>query len=56
MSYAAMRSVVGENTFQELLEHRDRVAEQLEEYVKEKLFPYGLYIEHIFIKGIYYEM
>ena len=51
MSYAAMRSVVGENTFQDMLEHRDRVAEQLGEYVKEKLYPFGLYIEHIFIKG-----
>jgi len=52
MAYAAMRSVVGENTFQELLETRDQIAVQLGEYVKEKLFPYGLYIEQIFIKGM----
>lgn len=51
MSYAALRSVVGENTFQELLEHRDRVAVELGIYVKEKILPWGLYIENIFIKG-----
>lgn len=51
MSYAALRSVIGENIFQELLENRHRVALQLEEYVKEKIYPWGLYIENIFIKG-----
>jgi len=56
MAYAAMRSVVGENIFQELLETRDQVAVQLGEYVKEKLFPYGLYIEHIFIKGTHWSI
>ena len=51
ISYAALRSVVGENLFQELLEHRARIAHQLEEFVKEKVYPWGLYIENIFIKG-----
>jgi hypothetical protein len=27
------------------------VASQLEEFVKEKVYPWGLYIENIFIKG-----
>lgn len=44
MSFAALRSVVGENTFQELLENRNRVADQLEEYVKGKISPWGLFI------------
>jgi erythrocyte band 7 integral membrane protein len=52
MSYAALRSVVGENTFQELLENRNRVADELEDYIKDKIYPWGLYIENIFIKGI----
>lgn len=43
--------MIGENIFQELLEHRDKLAHQLEGYVKEKVFPWGLYIENIFIKG-----
>jgi regulator of protease activity HflC (stomatin/prohibitin superfamily) len=29
ISYAALRSVIGENIFQELLENRQRVAQQL---------------------------
>lgn len=44
ISYAALRSVMGQNPFQELLEHRAKVAHQLEEYVKEKVYPWGLYI------------
>lgn len=53
ISYSALRSVMGENIFQELLEHRAKVAAQLEEFVKEKVYPWGLYIENIFIKGTY---
>ena len=34
ISYSALRSVIGENIFQELLENRAKVAHQLEEYVK----------------------
>lgn len=51
ISYSALRSVIGENIFQELLEHRAKLAHQLEDYVKEKVYPWGLYIENIFIKG-----
>jgi erythrocyte band 7 integral membrane protein len=51
ISYSALRSVMGENVFQELLENRAKVASQLEEFVKEKVYPWGLYIENIFIKG-----
>lgn len=56
ISYSALRSVIGENIFQELLEHRAKLAGQLEEYVKEKVYPWGLYIENIFIKGKLFAM
>jgi len=51
IAYSALRSVIGENSFQELLEHRAKLAHQLEEYVKEIVYPWGLFIENVFIKG-----
>lgn len=51
IAYAAMRTVTGENTFQELLVSRTEIAQNLEDYIKEKVYPWGLYIENLFIKG-----
>ena len=51
IAYAAMRTVTGENTFQELLVNRTEIAQNLEDYIKEKVYPWGLYIENLFIKG-----
>ena len=46
-----MRTVTGENTFQELLVSRTEIAQNLEAYIKEKVYPWGLFIENLFIKG-----
>ena len=53
ISYSAMRTIVGEHIFQELLEDRAKIAENLEKYVKNQVATWGLYIENIFIKGIH---
>jgi erythrocyte band 7 integral membrane protein len=52
MSYSAMRTVVGETLFQELLENRGSVADAIEGYVKQSVGTWGLYIENIFIKDL----
>ena len=52
MSYSAMRTVVGETNFQDLLEDRKNVAEAIEGYVKQSVGTWGLFIENIFIKDL----
>lgn len=52
MSYSAMRTVVGETSFQELLENRAGVADAIEGYVKQSVSTWGLLIENIFIKDL----
>lgn len=52
MSYSAMRTVIGETTFQDLLEKRKYVADKIEEYVEQSVKTWGLYIENIFIKDL----
>lgn len=44
MSYSAMRTVVGETIFQDLLEDRKNVAEAIEGYVKQSVGTWGLFI------------
>lgn len=52
MSYSAMRTVVGERNFQNLLEDRKEVADAIEGYVKQSVGTWGLFIENIFIKDL----
>lgn len=52
MSYSAMRTVVGEVSFQKLLEDRKHVSSAIEAYVKQSVGTWGLYIENIFIKDL----
>ena len=52
MSYNALRNVIGEHIFQELLEDRAKLADSLEEIVGKQVQVWGIYTENIFIKGI----
>lgn len=52
MSYSAMRTVVGETIFQDLLEKRKHVADAIEAYVAQSVNTWGLFIENIFIKDL----
>lgn len=54
MSQAALRSVGGEHTLQDMLSNRERIARELQRYVENQVEPWGLYIENIFLKGISY--
>lgn len=47
-----MRTVVGETSFQDLLEKRKKVADAIEMYVQQSVHTWGLYIENIFIKDL----
>jgi erythrocyte band 7 integral membrane protein len=51
MSQAALRSVGGEHTLQELLSNRDKIAHELQQFVENQVEPWGLLIENIFLKG-----
>lgn len=53
MSHSALRTVAGEHTFQELLQSRAKLADSLETVVAPQVHAWGLYIENIFIKGIF---
>ena len=52
MAYNSLRTVAGENTFQEFLEGRGKMADSLEKVVGPQVHAWGLYIENIFIKGM----
>lgn len=52
MSYSAMRTVVGETIFQDLLEKRKHVADEIEAYVEQSVNTWGLFIENIFIRDL----
>jgi erythrocyte band 7 integral membrane protein len=52
MSYSAMRTVVGETIFQDLLEKRKQIADSIEAYVAQSVNTWGLFIENIFIKDL----
>lgn len=56
MSQAALRSVGGEHTLQEMLSNRERIAVELRGFVEKQVEPWGLYIENIFLKGKQYQM
>ena len=52
MSYSAMRTVIGETIFQDLLEKRNTVADSIQAYVEQSVRTWGLLIENIFIKDL----
>lgn len=51
MSQAALRSVGGEHTLQDMLSNRDKIARELQRFVENQVEPWGLLIENIFLKG-----
>lgn len=51
MSQAALRSVGGEHTLQDMLSNRDKIAVELKGFVEHQVSPWGLLIENIFLKG-----
>ena len=52
MSQAALRSVGGEHTLQDMLSNRDKIARELQRFVENQVEPWGLLIENIFLKDL----
>ncbi|KAM3137609.1 hypothetical protein pb186bvf_010223 [Paramecium bursaria] len=52
ITYATLRTVCGEHNLQEIIENRQRIADEIENYVFDVVSQWGLYLEHVFIKDM----
>lgn len=52
VTYATLRTFCGEYTLQDLLEKRQEISDQIEEFVFGKVNKWGVYVEQIFIKDM----
>ncbi|KAL4449340.1 hypothetical protein ABPG74_015722 [Tetrahymena malaccensis] len=52
LTYACLRSICGEHSLQDLLEKREQVNDQIENYVEEHVKDWGIFVEQVFIKDM----
>lgn len=52
VTYATLRTFCGEYTLQDMLEKRQHISDQIEEFVFGKVNKWGVYVEQIFIKDM----
>jgi erythrocyte band 7 integral membrane protein len=53
MCHAALRTICGEHTFQQLLEERENIARRILECVESQISIWGIYVEHVFLKDLH---
>lgn len=52
ITYATLRTVCGEHTLQEMLEKRQYIADEIENFVFDVVSEWGIYVENVFIKDM----
>ncbi|CAD8125477.1 unnamed protein product [Paramecium sonneborni] len=52
ITYATLRTICGEHNLQEIIENRQKIADEIEAFVFDVVSEWGIYLEHIFIKDM----
>ncbi|CAD8211586.1 unnamed protein product [Paramecium pentaurelia] len=52
ITYATLRTICGEHTLQEIIENRQKIADEIEGFIFDVVSEWGIYLEHIFIKDM----
>ncbi|EGR28140.1 stomatin family protein, putative [Ichthyophthirius multifiliis] len=52
LTYTCLRTICGEHSFQDLLEKRDVINDQIEAFIEQQSSNWGIYVEQVFIKDM----
>ncbi|CAK89406.1 unnamed protein product (macronuclear) [Paramecium tetraurelia] len=52
ITYATLRTICGEHTLQDIIENRQKIADEIEGFIFDVVSEWGIYLEHIFIKDM----
>ncbi|CAD8086727.1 unnamed protein product [Paramecium sonneborni] len=52
ITYATLRTVAGEHSLQDIIENRQKIADEIEGFVFDVVSEWGIFLEHVFIKDM----